>query len=389
MDAAISLKEIAWKRILFFLLLILIPNYLLMQVQITGWVSHSLGLATAIDLTICLPLIIYFFGFRKRVSILVLIGCMFCGLLLANWMIPNEADGYLSYFNNSFIALEAGIIASEVFIFIIVLKKLPLFIKKIKKEQKNHFHFLLSFSAAIRETFSFENKKLNKFQLVFRILATDISAVYYSLFSWKKKPPIMQNDEGKTFTMHKDGAYLGVFFMLVHAMAIEIVGVHMIIAQFDTILAWVVTVLDIYLLLFIIADYQAIRLSPVVVDSKGLHFQKGIRQYGFVPLNVIQEINENTKSIEEIKQDKKGFSLAIQGIEKERIPHVIELKKPIKVYQFFGYSKKVESIYIKVDDVHEFNVYMQKVENAGNIEREFNGTEGEGGAQASLKSEKD
>ena len=360
MGVAFSLREIAWKRILFFLLLVFIPNYLLMQVQIAGWISHDLALVTIIDLTIFLPLMIYFFGFRKRVSILVLLGSMFCGLLLANLIIPIEAGRYLSYFNYSFFALEAAAIALELFIIILILKKLPLFVKSCKKEQEKHYHFLLSFSIAIKGAFSFKNENLNKIQLIFRIIATDISAIYYSLFTWRKSPPLLKAGKGKTFTMHKDGAYLGVFFMLVHAMVIEIVGVHMIIAQFDTVLAWVVTVLDIYLLLFIVADYQAIRLSPLVVDSKGLHFQKGIRQYGFVPFNVIQDIHENRKSIEEIKQDKRGFTLAIQGFEKERIPYVIKLKKPIKVYQFFGYSKKVESIYVKTDDSHKFNLSIHE-----------------------------
>jgi hypothetical protein len=60
-----------------------------------------------------LPLALYFFGFKKRVSWLVLCAFVFWGLLLSNWMIPNEADAFLTYFNHSVILLEAGIILFE------------------------------------------------------------------------------------------------------------------------------------------------------------------------------------------------------------------------------------------------------------------------------------
>lgn len=317
---AISMKDIFPKRILFFLLIILVPNFLLMQVQIAGWVDDRLGLITAIDLIILLPLTIFLFGFRKKISILFLFAFMFTGLLLANLIIPNEAKGYLSYLGYSSVLPVTGIFTIELIIFITVLRKIRILIKNFREAQERYYHFLLSFSMAIEKTFSFKNRIMNKFLNVFRIVATDIAAIHYSLFSWKKKPPTLKKERGRTFTLHKDGAFLGVFILLVHAMAFEIVGVHLILAKFDHTIAWIVTALDIYLLLFIVADYQAIRLSPMTVDSKGIHFQKGIRQYGFIPFHDIKEIAENTKNTEEIKKDRKAFSLALHGFEKNKSP---------------------------------------------------------------------
>ena len=120
-------------------------------------------------------------------------------------------------------------------------------------------------------------------------------------------------------------------------------------------MAWIATALDLYALLFIIADYQAIRLSPVIVDSKGLHVQKGIRLYGFVSFEDIQEICENTKSPKEVEKDRKGIALVLHGMEREQIPYVIKLNKPVEIYYFFGRKKQIESIYVKMDDVHQFN----------------------------------
>ncbi|MBL5767618.1 hypothetical protein MXL46_17180 [Heyndrickxia sporothermodurans] len=355
MVGSLSLNEIAWKRTIIFLFLIIIPNFLVMQVQLVGPVNDMVGLGTALDLVIILPLALYFFGFKKRVSWLVLCAFVFWGLLLANWIIPDEADAYLSYFNRSVIVIEAGVIVLELVLFVAIVKRIPLLLKNYKNEKNMHYHFLLSFSAAIQSTFSFKNERLNKFQFTLRILATDIAAIYYSLFSWRKSVPVIEKGKGNTFTFHKNGSYQGVFFMIVHAMIIEIVAVHVIVSNFSYNAAWILTGLDIYTLLFIISDYQAIRLSPVILDSKGIHFQKGIRQYGFVPWEQVNGVNENTKTPKEVDQDRQAIALALHGLEKEPIPYVIKLKEPLEIQQIFGFKKIIESIYLKMDEPHKFN----------------------------------
>ncbi|WP_386060254.1 hypothetical protein [Thalassobacillus hwangdonensis] len=351
MTATFSLQHIAWKRILFFLLLIIVPNYLVMRMQLAGPIDDRIGLATAIDLTIILPLLIYFFGFRKRMSWLLLCALIFWGLILANWMIPGGADAYLSYFNHSVIVLEAGVIFLELVLFIAIVKRFPTLIKNYKQDKADHHHFLLSFSKAIQRTFTFSNPRLNKFQLTLRILATDIAAIYYSLFSWKKKPPVGAN----AFTFHKDGGYQAVFLMLVHAMVLEIIAVHVMVAQYSHVAAWVITALDIYTLLFIISDYQAIRLSPVVLDESGVHFQKGIRVYGFIPWEMVRGVEQNSQTPEEVGKDKQSIALALHGLEKDPIPYVLELKDSVKVHQIFGIKKTVDRIYLKMDDPQKFN----------------------------------
>ncbi len=354
MTAPFSFESIAWKRIMLLLSLILLPNYLVMQVQLVGPVDDLIGLCTALDLVIILPLVLYFFGFKKRVSWLVLCAFIFWGLLLANWMIPGEADGYLSYFNQSVIVLEAGVIVLELMLFAFLVKRFPLLFANYREEKQRYYHFLLSFSSAIQRTFSFKNERLNKFQFTLRILAIDIAAVYYSLFSWRKSPPVMEHGKGHSFTFHKDGSYLGVFMMLVHAMVLEIIAVHIMVAQYSHTVAWLVTGLDIYTLLFIIADYQAIRLSPVVLDSTGIHFQKGIRQYGFVSWEKVSGIGKNEKSVKEVNQDRRSVSLALHGLEKEPIPYVIQLQEPVEIRQIFGFKKTIHTLYVKMDEGHTF-----------------------------------
>ncbi|MGI8314184.1 hypothetical protein [Halobacillus mangrovi] len=344
------MNQIAWKLMLFFLFLIILPNILVMQVQLVGPIDDFVGIGTALDLVVILPLLLYFFGFKKRVSWVVLVAFMFLGLLLANWVIPQQADGYLSYFNHSVIMLEALVIFLELVLLIAVVKRFPLLIENYKIAKESRYHFLSSFTHAIQQTFSFKINHLNKFQSTLRILATDIAAIYYSLFSWRKTAPVIPESQGSAFSFHKDGSYLAVFIMLVHAMAIEIIAVHVMVAMYSHTLAWILTAFDVYALLFIISDYQAIRLAPVVLDQKGIHFQKGIRYYGFIPWKKIDAVMKNTKTPEEVARDRNCFELALHGLEKEFIPYVVKLKEPVEIRRFFGFKKRIQTVYVKVDE---------------------------------------
>ncbi|PFG12091.1 hypothetical protein [Bacillus sp. es.036] len=353
MTLSLPLQEIAWKRVVFFLFIIIVPNYLVMQTQVVGPIDDRVGIGTALDLSIILPLLLYFFGFRKRVSWILLCGLVFFGVLLANWMIPSHADAHLTYFNVMVIVLEVGVIAFEFVLFIAILKRIPILIKNYQMEKTIHHHFLLSFSRAIQQTFTFQNKRLNKFGFLLRLVATDLAAIYYCLFSWRKKRQA-NVEHVNSFTFHTDGGYLGVFYMLVHAMVIEIIAVHMMVAQYSHVAAWIVTFFDLYALLFIISDYQAIRLSPVILSEKGIHFQKGIRQYGFIEWNAVKAISENKKSPEEVKQDRASVEFALHGLEREQAPFVIELNRTVEMNQVFGFKKSIEHVYVKVDKPYAF-----------------------------------
>ncbi|MCA0971608.1 hypothetical protein LCM20_13455 [Halobacillus litoralis] len=347
-----TFQQLHLKRISFLLLFILVPNYLVMRAGIAGPIDDRIGVATALDLCLILPLLLYFFGFRQRVSWVYLITFIFLGAVMANLMIPNHADGYLSYFNHSVIVLEAAVIFVEILVLMMIVKRFPTLVRNYKESRRHHYHFLSSLSAAVQDTFTI--KRFNKVKIGLRILATDMAAIYYSLFSWRKKP-------AQGFTFHKDGGYLGVFFMLVHAMVIEIIAVHMMVAQYSHTAAWIVTALDFYALLFIISDYQAIRLCPLVVDEKGLHYQKGIREYGSVPWDNIEGLYKNNELA-----GKESVELAFHGLEKEPSPYVIKLNRPVETRKIFGLKKTVEAVFLKLDDPEafrkEFDRYVKMAE---------------------------
>lgn len=93
----------------------------------------------------------------------------------------------------------------------------------------------------------------------------------------------------------------------------------------------------------------------VVLDSKGINFQKGIRQYGFISWDGIKEVIKNDKSPKEVDMDRQGNTLGLHGLERKTMPYVIKLKEPIEICQFFGFKKTIQSIYVDMDNFREFN----------------------------------
>jgi len=342
-----KLYPISWKALTIALLLFLLPNFLLMKLEVAGSVTPEMALGTVLDLVIILPIVCYFFVFKKRPSFFVLIPISIAGLLVTNWIVPNHADDYLQVINKTVIAIEAALISLEILLMIVILKRIPVLKRTMKEKRKEYYHFLRSFIESSQEAYSFRFKKLNQYQNFLRFLSTDLAVFYYAFFSWRKKRRVVPLN---SFTYHKNGEYLGVFIMIVHALAIEIIAVHFLIMQFSHLLAWIVTAFDIYALLFVIADYQAIRISPVILDEKGLHVQKGLRFHAVIPYEKIESMEVNQEEAKAIATNKAAFDLTLSGLVSQKAQYKLTLKEPILAYSVFGIRKNITSLYITVDE---------------------------------------
>jgi hypothetical protein len=352
------LHLISWKALAIALLLIVLPNFLLFKIEVIGPVTPLMTIGSVLDLAIILPLVFYFFVFKSKPSFIIFIPMSFAGLFLVNWLVPDYADHYLNKINKSVILIEGSLILFELLLIVFILKRLPMLKHKVRNEQNNYYHFLRSFIEASKETFSFRFKKLNQYQNMLRFLSTDLAVFYYVFFSWRKNKSVSKQSVDR-FTYHLNGEYLGIFIMLIHALTIEIIAVHLLVMQYSHLLAWIVTLFDIYALMFIIADYQAIRQSPIIMDNKAIHIQKGLRFHAAIPYEKIDVIQKNERSENEIRKDKLAIDLTLNGLEKKTPQFEMILKEPILAYTVFGIKKKINCLYITVDEPSKFSERAQ------------------------------
>ena len=317
-----------------------------MKMELVGEVTPGMTIGTVLDLVILLPLALYFFVFKRKISFLMVLPISIIGLLLANWIIPAYADHYLHTINQAVIVGEVLFISLELLLLIFLLKRIPALKRKTRAFKQSYHFFLRSFIEASQEVFSFRYKKLNQYQHFLRFLSTDLAVFYYVFFSWRKQTKPLSN----AFTYHRNAEYQGVFFLIVHALAIEVIAVHVIALQFSHILAWILTTLDVYALLFVIADYQAIRITPVILDEKGVHVQKGLRFHAFIPYEKISGITKNEKTSKVVSKDKKSLNLTLGGLEDSLPAFVIHFDEEIEAYSLFGIRKQIDKLYVSVDE---------------------------------------
>jgi len=289
--------------------------------------------------------VIYSFtiGKTKR-SLKVLIGVAASGLAIFYWTIPSFLRGQYEFARNAFFVIEGGLILLEIWILFYILKNLRLIVRTFRIGRQNHFYFLSTYSHMLKKVF--------KEPVYFlRLIITEIAVFYYLTYRKKKRDISIPYP---TYSYHKQTEYFGVFLMLVHAMLIEIIGVHLLVMQWSEAAAWIVTFFDVYFLLFLIADYRAITLSPIVLTNNQMHIQMGIRSFLELDYSNIEQITWEVTTKDLRKKEIDSYSVTLLAFFEEDPKFEIRLKHPVEVAGLFGTKKIVRKIYITVDDAKEF-----------------------------------
>ncbi|WP_010283586.1 hypothetical protein [Bacillus timonensis] len=329
----------------FLALLILASNYTVMVIQPFEPVSDTLILASLFDLTIVLPLFYYIFVVRNRLSMITLLPVIIGGFWFAYFIVPHHNLAIFDYAKYGIFLIEGLFIAIEIYLAILLLREIPVLNRHYNHQKGIDFHYQATMRNAMKRTFG--KKKL------IDILVYDFTIFYYGFFAWKKK--WVDREHTRAFSIHKNSGYFGLFLMLVHAMVIEVIGVHFLIAHFwSPTAAWFFTALDLYALLWIIADYHAIRLSPIVVKDDKLFAQVGIRREIVVDLNTIKSLQPTTTDKKERSKEKHSFAITLPDFFEENPQYEIELNEPTLAYFPFGIKKEMTKLYITVDDKEQF-----------------------------------
>jgi len=338
-----------------FIILILSSHFLVQKVEITGRVNALLVWGTIVDVMVIIPGVVFLFILRRKPSVSIFAPMMMLGLFIVHWLVPPYAKDSLAYLNYSVIVVEVVLVGIEITIFFLLLKTFPKWKRSFKAAHVNHPFVLGRMFEANRITFA-SYKYLGHFQRLSGFLATDVAAVRYALFPHLDRYP----PEECTFSYHKNSEYLGVFLMLIHAMVIEIIAVHVLLMQFSHTAAWMATFLDVYALLFLIGDYQAIRKAPVHVGNRSLYLQKGLRFHISIPFETIKQIRPCIHTAKECSGDKAALDMTLAGLEPAQPQYVLELSQPLEAHLYLGLKREISRMYITVDEPHAFVKEMEK-----------------------------
>ncbi|WP_419394045.1 hypothetical protein [Cytobacillus praedii] len=340
------------KILLFFIFIsfILTANFILYKIPILEPVPSGAVIGSILDFMIVIPLLTYFFIIRKRFSLKYMGVVIIAAYGAAYFIIPNEHFSQYSFLPYIVFLSEGLLILVELFIIYKVISKLPRLIRNYRSisNQDSLFQF------HVRKTLQIHLPN-NRLVAVF---LTELSMFYYSLFTWRRKANI-QN--GYSYTYHKKSSVNAVYIMLIHATVIESIGLHYFLHQWNEMASYILLFINLYAILYFLAEIHAIRLTPFVLTTDRLLLQTGFSKSMDLPLAKIKEIKYYDGPEKLNKREMNNlFDARVIDFFQEKPQFEINLKEPQVVNFNYGIKKEVKRIILNVDNPEVFYQAVQK-----------------------------
>jgi hypothetical protein len=300
--------------------------------------SSVLSFAIMLDLVIGLPVLYYIFIVRqRRIPIITLVPMLVLSIVIASFILPAAQQAPLDFIKKFIPLLELLVLG-----FIAV--KIRTIVKHYRQAKLTEIYFTEALTASLERTFGALP--------VVPIFVTEFSLLYYACGGWFKQFEGWDSSH-LAFSYHRKIGYAAILSALALVLIVETTALHILLQQWSTLAAWIFTGLSIYSLFWLIGDYHAQRLHPIVLSKTHLHLRAGLRWRATIQFSDIGAI-EKAKPRESKAADYMNFTIFGQ-------PHlVINLKQPVIVTGLFGIKKKVQRIGLTVDDEKQFREALNK-----------------------------
>ncbi|HDR7737584.1 TPA: hypothetical protein QCX99_004844 [Bacillus thuringiensis] len=323
--------------------LIMLSNYLLYALPIVPAAPKEVVLGSLLDCMFVIPIITYFFIIRKRYSLTYIVPVVIAGYIFARFIIPSDYLQDFSYVSYIIIAGEIAFVCLELFLLYKIVRKLPTIIKKYKEYKSEYSSFSYAIDAAFDATMK-RNKLID-------IIVTECKLIYYAFLSWSEKVP-----EGEyVYSYHKKTGAIGVYIMIIHATLIESIGFHYLLHQWNPVIAWILLILNVYAMIYFIAEIQAMRKNPLNVTEEQVIIQIGLGKKIVISFTQIDNIAfYKGDELLTAKEGKQVLDATVMEFIKEPATFEITLKEPVKAQLLYGFSKTVSRVHLNVDEERKF-----------------------------------
>lgn len=140
--------------------------------------------------------------------------------------------------------------------------------------------------------------------------------------------------------------------MMIHAIVIETIGIHYWLHDKAAILSIVLLLLNVYSVVFFLADLQALRLNPVYANNSAVYLSLGLMKRAKIDYSNVECMIDDS-SILESKLSKDTIDFVIRDFEKVYPDFILKMKTPQKVVLFMGIEKNYNYVAVKSDSPSE------------------------------------
>ncbi len=287
--------------------------------------------AVMVDLSFGLPFLGYFFLIRTgRLDHVILVPLFLFGMLLARWWIPvsHQAD------------------SEPIKITIAVLEGAVLLVLSLRMRR-------------IRGIYIVEKKRQPYASDALRIAVSDVlgkrlggavfsesAALWYAVTGWG--PVRSRQAHGTAFSGFRRNAYPALLTALLFVLVIETGVVHLLVGLWSPRLAWVLSALGAYTILWLLGDFHAARLNQTLVSDFGLHLRTGLRWHTDVAWSEIQSIRTERPTEDAVKMTLFG-----------KPDFWIEFRQPKRIVGILGIERRARFAGLGIDDPQGFRSMVE------------------------------
>lgn len=294
------------------------------------------GVALPLDFMVGIPLGFYLLVVRpRRLTLLTVIPVIWAGYALSAVALGAPNAGILPLLLAGLVPVELAIAAKEC--------------AKIAKVFR-------SAKAASPDPMTWFRKTMRYLVLkdaAASITSAELSVWYYALLSWRQKPYTLPGE--RTFSYHNAGGYMNMMLGLGLAFPVEIVAVHLLLAQWSVAAAVAATALSLYAAIWLAGDARARAMRPIAVGPDVVRLECGIQMEAIVPLSDIERVAFSDSDLEGIAESGRlNYGTFYR-------PDVwVILKRPVETRTLLG-QKKALAIGVSVDDPKAFAARITEV----------------------------
>jgi hypothetical protein len=173
------------------------------------------------------------------------------------------------------------------------------------------------------------------------LITSEATILYYALFAWRKEP---ERVDGRAVTFHERSGWGSIVACAIVLIASEGIAAHIFLSTWSVKAAWTWTFLDVWGALWLVGDYQALRLRRSFVDNGALHLRVGMRWNATIALANIASI----AAIQSESEWKRRDVLRVAMIDEPR--WLITLHEPVVAQGIAGIRKTIRALALLPDD---------------------------------------
>ncbi|WP_252501881.1 beta-carotene 15,15'-monooxygenase [Sporosarcina sp. Marseille-Q4943] len=329
------------------LLLVLVSNYLAYRLPAIPLPADPRGvvIGSMLDLAIVAPVLIVAMTRKKGFTLKRFFTFMVIGLVAARFVIPGEYFEPFKFIPYVAIGFEGLLLLAELGLLFLLAKHLPTIMKEVRSTNAGP---LFAFPAHVKN-----NVSTHPFV---SIITAESLMFYYAFASWKRKPPA-----GETmFTLHQKTSMIAFYVMLIHAIVIETIGIHWWLHGKSMILSIVLLVLNIYSVIYVIADIQTVRLNPLAMRENRMHISLGLGKRMEIPYDAIEQIEWGDGADRYPLKAAGAIEFIAKDMEESKPNCILYFKEPLKATLFMGVEREFRSTAIRLDEPERFRHALEK-----------------------------